>query len=264
MVDVSTQVRVRRKLGLPIKAPQGWRSGPPDFVGVGAQRSGTSWWFRQIKSHPDVVVPWGKERHYFERFWQREFTDADADGYRRLFPRPDGALTGEWTPRYMHDPWTPGLLSRCAPDARILIILRDPWERLLGGLGHEFRVLERELGRSHGDYLRLMIRNDAFQRSCYAAQVERVLDAFDRAQVLILQYERCVAEPRPALEQTFAFLGLDVPRTLEVEVKAGISRRPRPMPPAIDVELQAALAADVERLVRAAPEIDPDLWPTCR
>jgi hypothetical protein len=264
MVGVRTQVRVRRRLGLPMKAPQGWRTGAPDFVGVGAQRSGTSWWFRQVTGHPDVVAPWGKERHYFCRFWQREFADADAEGYGRLFPRPDGALTGEWTPRYMHDPWTPGLLRRAAPDARILIILRDPWERLLGGLGHEFGVLGRELQGGNGDYLRMMIRGDAFQRSCYAGQVERVLSAFDRDQVMILQYERCIADPRAELERTFEFLGLDVPRQLEIEVKATISRRPPPMPEAVAEGMRAALADDVERLTRTVPEIDLDLWPSCR
>ena len=33
--------------------PVGWEVGPPDFVGVGTARSGTTWWDGLIASHPD-------------------------------------------------------------------------------------------------------------------------------------------------------------------------------------------------------------------
>ena len=55
-------------------------------MGIGAQRSGTSWWFGQIFRHPGVVALWGKELHYFDRFWSTELTAADSDGYHALFP----------------------------------------------------------------------------------------------------------------------------------------------------------------------------------
>ena len=29
-------------------------NGPPDFVGIGVQKAGTSWWFRLITDHPEV------------------------------------------------------------------------------------------------------------------------------------------------------------------------------------------------------------------
>ena len=265
MLDDRFRIRLRRRLGLPIKTPPGWSRGPPDFVGVGAQRSGTSWWFRQVTSHPDVVAPWGKERHYFESFWQQELTDADADGYRQLFPRPPGALTGEWTPRYMYDPWTPRLLESCAPEAKIMVILRDPWERFLSGMAHESRVLRRELRWGSGQYLRLMIRSDALQRSLYANQLRRIMSCFDRDRVLVLQYERCVREPEAELERTFRFLGLDVPASSPIERRAGAGGRRDQRLPAADVdEMRAALAADVEELVQVAPGIDPELWPSCR
>lgn len=265
MAGGGTQIRIRRRLGLPVKPPRGWRTGPPDFVGLGAQRSGTSWWFRQITGHPDVVAPWGKERHYFDRFWQREFTAADADGYRRLFPRPDGALTGEWTPRYMYDPWTPPLLSASAPEAKVLVILRDPWERCLSGIAHESRVLGRELRGANGDYLRLMIRGDALHRSRYAGQVERIVRSFDRDRVLVLQYERCVREPEAELERTFRFLGLEAPRSGTIEQRAGAGRpRDHDLPVTVADEMRASLAEDAAALARVAPEVDLMLWPSCR
>ena len=96
---------------------------PPDFVGIGAQRSGTSWWHGLIETHPHVhALGWPfKELHFFD-----ERRDADARAYHELFRRPRGRLAGEWTPRYMYDAHTPALLRRAAPDARLLVMLRDP------------------------------------------------------------------------------------------------------------------------------------------
>jgi hypothetical protein len=51
-------------------APSGWTVAPPDFVGVGAQKAGTTWWYTLLSSHPGVHAPPGrrKELHYFDRF----------------------------------------------------------------------------------------------------------------------------------------------------------------------------------------------------
>jgi hypothetical protein len=264
MLDDHFRIRLRRRLGLPIKAPPGWSDGPPDFVGVGTQRSGTTWWFRQLTRHPAIAAPWGKERHYFDRFWRGRFSAADRVGYERLFPRPPGLLTGEWTPRYMYDAWVPMLLREAAPDARILILLRDPWRRFLSGVAHEERVLSRDLKRSNGDYLRLMIRHDALQRSLYAEQVQRITEQFGRPRVLILQYERCVQEPVAELERTFEFLGLEAPAKLEIERRAPSAAPASGIPSAVEESLRERFCADVGTLAGLEPDIDPELWPECR
>jgi hypothetical protein len=264
IVDERLRLRLRRRLGLSVRPPRGWETGPPDFVGIGAQRSGTSWWFGQILRHPAVVAPSGKELHYFDRFWNAEFTATDGDGYRALFPRPPGKLTGEWTPRYMYDPWTLPLLQSCAPTAKILVLLRDPWDRFISGLGHERRVFARELrGRRERD-LGLMIRADAFRRSIYSDQIRNVLRHVDRSRLLILQYERCVTEPEAELGRTLEFLDLD-PVPIEIEKRGPTAgNRRAQLPVAIADELRETLAADVDRLVEIAPEIDPELWPSAR
>jgi len=39
----------------------------PDFIGIGAARSGTTWVARQLAQHSDVWLPRIKELHYFSR-----------------------------------------------------------------------------------------------------------------------------------------------------------------------------------------------------
>ena len=107
--------------GTPPEVPAGWSVGPPDFVGVGAQKAGTSWWAALIHEHPKVKRAGGvaKELHFFDRYWESGFGASDVALYASYFPRPSGALAGEWTPGYMIDFWTPELIARAAPrDAR--------------------------------------------------------------------------------------------------------------------------------------------------
>jgi len=99
----------------PPECPPGWNIGPADFVGIGADRSGTTWWHSLISSHPQVSVAPGaeKEVHFFDPFWDGSFGEDDAARYREQFPRAEGAIAGEWTPRYMYDVWTPARLAGC-------------------------------------------------------------------------------------------------------------------------------------------------------
>src|SRR5271167_1629970 len=92
------QRRVLRKLdkrmpwasGVPPVAPPvppGMRTGPPDFVGIGAAKSGTTWWFSLLVRHPEIHVEYDKELNYFDRPFVRRLdagksTLADALSYQ--------------------------------------------------------------------------------------------------------------------------------------------------------------------------------------
>jgi hypothetical protein len=115
----------------PPAVPPGWGTGPPDYVGVGTVRSGTTWWNYLIRCHPEVAWPprRPKEVHYLDQFSDGS-RPADPGIYHAYFPRPEGLLCGEWTPRYMSDAPTAGLLAQHAPAARLLVLLRDPLARV--------------------------------------------------------------------------------------------------------------------------------------
>ena len=66
----------------PPPCPPGWHTGPPDFVILGAQKAGTTWWFRLIEAHPGVVQPETQrpELHFFDRLTDTWPTAADQIG----------------------------------------------------------------------------------------------------------------------------------------------------------------------------------------
>lgn len=233
--------------------PPRWEVGPPDFVGVGAQRCGTSWWYAALEAHPEVQrVPGSpKERNYFGRFWSEPFGPDDVKRYHRLFPRAPGRLVGEWTPEYMHYFWAPLLLSRAAPEARILVLLRDPVERYVSAVES-----------SHSRDGRILA-SDAFGRGLYHAQLLRLLDHFARDRVLVLQYERCRERPEEELERTYAFLGIGDTRVRPAPLYRRINAR-RTEKVMLDEPFVNALRRgyrdDATRLFEAFPELDPSLW----
>lgn len=234
---------------------QGEETGPPGFVGIGVEKGGTSWWHRLILSHPDAVAPHSgyKEHHYFNRFGIEPFGPEDVATYWTWFPRPPGMLTGEWTPTYFDAGWAPALLAKAAPDAKILLILRDPIERFRSGLAHH--------GRGEGYSGREQIR--AFERSLYAEGVRRWQAQVPSDRLLILQYERCRDDPAGQLRRTYAFLGLDPsfePSTLNEVFHKTTWAKPQLAPDEVE-RLRIAFSPDVQALVDLVPDLELDLWP---
>lgn len=248
--------RWRRNLDPP-PTPDGWTTAPPDFVGVGVEKAGTSWWYELLVDHPEVQRPLlaHKELRFFNRFATQPFGEEDVERYASLFARPRGMRCGEWTPSYVSDYWVPPLLRRCAPDTRLLVILRDPVERFVSGLAQS--------GAS-GQADSPVVRRRAFERGCYASQLERLWRSFPPAQTLVLQYEACVDLPQRHLRESYRFVGLDpdfVPDSIERPVHATAQAKPI-LDTRMRTDLTSAYSAEVERLGRLCPDLDLDRWST--
>ena len=247
----------------PPACPEGWRTGPPDFVGVGAQRSGMTWWHRLISVHPQVCFERGlhrKEVHFFDTLGDRDkLSGAEIERYGRHFPRPPGdQLVGEWTPDYMDFPRGPRQLAQAAPEARVLVLLRDPVDRYASGYARA-RRLAAEAG-IEGIEDQLVERH--IERGMYFEQVRRVFDAYPRERVLVLQYEACREHRNAELERTYTFLGIDPELAPPEDQLSSRDPRERPLPVAERERLAVVFAPDVRMLAQLLPELDVSLWPS--
>jgi hypothetical protein len=206
-----------------------------------------------LADHPGVQPGPSKEIHYFHRYWNKPFSETEAAGYEALFPRPPGTITGEWSPGYLSHFWVPPLLARAAPEARFLVIVRNPIERYRSGM-----LLFSQTRR-----LNAATASAAFRLGCYADQFEALFASVPHERVLVLQYEECVEDARAQLARTYRFLGLDdefVPPSLHDlrNVLPGTK-------PSLGAEQLSALVKAYEPQVRALRGLDVGIdtgrWP---
>ena len=118
----------------------------PDFIIIGAQKSGTTSLYDLISKHPGVMPPRHKELHYFSTSkygWGTRW-------YRLNFPTKlekrilkkklhHQVITGEATPNYILHPNTKKRIKNLIPKAKIIVILRNPVDRAYSHYNHNVR-----------------------------------------------------------------------------------------------------------------------------
>ena len=245
--------------GLPPAAPPvppGMQTGPPEFVGIGMAKSGTTWWFSLLMSHPEIHVEVEKELDFFNlQFLKRleagACTLADAEAYQDWFPRPEGTITGEWTPHYAFSPHLPPVVRAAAPGAKLIVMMRDPVERYRSDLSRPMPA--RSLKR---------LRYRSLANGMYSNVLRPWEEAYAPDEILVLQYEACVRSPDEHLAATFRFLGVDDTfRPTRTRSAVNASKSKLELDPFIVEQLVRLYSPDVRSLVARYPDIDLSLWP---
>jgi hypothetical protein len=257
---------LRREDLLPV--PSGWKSKPPDFVGVASGKAGTTWWYELLLAHPSIKPNRldKKELCYFYHFGYRGPDAREAATYREAFAAPEGCLCGEWSPGYLHYPLAVEHLAAVAPGIKLLAIVRNPVDRVVSALNQlmSVRMPFMNLPAEQAAVFRVFnIFPSVIANSLLHQPFRRLLNLFDRSQLLLLQYEQCRVDPAAEIAKTYAFLRVDssfVPANLRNKVNV----RP-PLVPELTAEERRVLADyfvdDVHAFITLFPEVDLSLWP---
>ncbi len=252
--------------------PFGWRAEGPDFVGIGAPKSGTTWWYTLLSDHPQIVpncIKWDKrkELQYFAHFQHRPLTGEEIAVYRQAFASPPGAVCGEFSVQYLSYPHCIEHLAVVASNAKILVILRNPIDRLMSHLNHltvnRLRPYQRLNPGQIYVFRTFSLYTEATLHSLYSIGLERLFRHYNREQVLVWQYEYMVRFPDETLRRTYRFLGVDEryrPQKIAAPVNVHPYLIPKPTPEERS-QLATYLADDVRRVFALCPELDRTLWP---
>lgn len=244
----------------PPPCPPGWHTGPPDFIGVGSQKCGTSWWFSLLNAHPEVQAQVRKEvRLLIES--RKPMGPADIAAYARWFPRPPGRKTGEWTPSYMTVSWLGRAVSEAAPEAKLLAMVRDPVERYRSGLPQWRRYHTGDIGDDEQEEQEA--GRQALRRGFYGKQLTQLAETVGRERILVLQYERCARDPRSEFARTLEFLGLSPwePPDESLARRPAASAQREALTDEQRQGLVDTYSPDVQILRSFAPDLDLSLWP---
>ena len=196
----------------------------PNFLIVGAAKSGTTSLFEYLRRHPDIYMAPGKELSFFGGRDGDE--SASFEDYCSYFSGARGEKRiGEASSAYLYCADAAGKIAEfLGRDIKIIILLRNPVMMAYSLWGHNVRnmhedlsfaeALEAEAGRIQDSAFRLTahcwLYNYAYlDRVRYAAQVERYLSTFGRENVAVFIYEQFFANLELSLKQVYRFLGVD-------------------------------------------------------
>jgi len=195
----------------------------PDFFIIGAQKCGTTSLYDFLVSASNEIKPAVSKELQF-------FTEKNNRGpyfYKSLFPIFKGkCLTGEATPDYFYFHRCPKLVYDYNPEAKIIIILRDPVQRAFSQYSHQnytwktraadpmpfSKAIREEEGRFHVDRLSKFYYDYKYysykSRGLYYKQLCNWLEFFERDSVHIVFLEDFNTRPDTTIRETLNFLGV--------------------------------------------------------
>lgn len=179
--------------------------GLPNFIGIGAERSGTTWVYRVLREHPEIFVPYIKEVRYFDLNF-----DEDLAWYETWFDAENEKVIGEISPQYLHDPHVPARMGNALPNAKLIVVLRDPIDRAYSEYWrHMHKQIENLSSVSPYDFAAKLEEDPVYvQKGLYAEQLGRFLEIFPRKNFHIILYDDIVCAPHEVVRDLYAFLGV--------------------------------------------------------
>lgn len=204
----------------------------PDFLIIGAAKSGTTSLYRYLLQHPQIFMPSvAKEPHFFGQAGERPcFTGpgdqervesmyiVDRTAYAALFKEAAaGQHVGEATATYLYSEHAAEEIAGLIPDARLIAVLRDPVERAYSSYLHLrrdgrepeesfLRALEREPDRIRTGWMPLW---HYVAMGKYSEQIRRYQHHFPPDQLLLLRFEDFIADAEAVVRRVLDFVGVD-------------------------------------------------------
>jgi hypothetical protein len=199
----------------------------PDFLIIGAGKSGTTSLDKYLSQHPDIFIPRKKEPNFYgyehvsiDVFQgdQQEISHfknsiTTLEDYLNLFREAaPGQLIGETSNTYMYHDQAPCRIKHYNPAMKLIAILRHPAERLYSRFLHLARI-NRLPSSQFADCLDKNTiywrRNDLIREGFYFKNLTPYYALFPNEQIKVLLYEDLKKKPEEVMYELFSFLGVD-------------------------------------------------------
>ncbi len=176
-----------------------------DFIGIGAQKAGTTWIAENLARHPQVTFPAGKEVHFWDQYY-----DKGIGWYKDLF-KDGGTINGDITPAYafieiekikqLHD---------INPDGKIIYSVRNPIDRAWSAARMMLSRAEMTIEEASDQwFIDLFLSKGSRDRGDYVRAVDSWVGVFGEGQFLLVDFERIKTDPNGLLEECVAHIGAD-------------------------------------------------------
>lgn len=206
----------------------------PDFLVIGAGKSGTTSLHHYLAQHPEVFMA-RKEPSFFAIRHLEKINDPNdkemmnyypngvikLDEYQDLFNEAEeGQKVGEISPIYLNSEIAAKEIKKTLPNARLIAILRHPAERLFSRYLHlasENRAPELDLIFDENSIWHT--RNDLVKEGYYGRNLNMYLEYFDKSQLKVVLYEDYRKNPQEIISSIYRFIEVDESFYTDISIK---------------------------------------------
>lgn len=213
----------------------------PNFMCLGAAKSGTTTLYDILRQHSDIYIPSFKEPHFFDI--PENFANGLQWYKKTYFKKADKKIIADFTPSYFFDKNAPKrIFESLGGKIKFLVIVRNPVDRAYSHYLHskrdchetesfdralklEFKRLKQYLSQS--DYLSYL-RHSYIDQGLYSKMLERYLQYFRLENFLFISFEDEFLNDRDVtIKKILDFLELDSTISLNTDIKSNPSSKER-------------------------------------
>lgn len=193
-----------------------------DFFIVGAPKAGTTSLYHYLNEHSEIEMSSQKEPDFFsdqslqkqKLYYDKNRIDT-LEKYNSLFEREDVILRGDSSVSYLFYEDVPHKIITYNPDAKIIIMLRNPIDRAfshylmdysLGLISESFETIIQKQSKHKNANL---FYQQYIQVSEYSKQIKRYLEVFSKDNIHFIDYEDFKNDTSDVVNSVFLFLGVN-------------------------------------------------------
>ena len=210
----------------------------PNFLIIGAAKSGTTSLYHYLKAHPQIYMSPIKETDFFA--WPGENADSwrgpgnppdpkrfeitTEEAYQALFQNvTNERAIGEASPLYLESPIAAKRIHDRIPNAKVIAILRNPADRAFSD------YLDHVRHAKETPKIEQAFQDDAhyIQIGFYYPCLKQYFDIFNRNQISVYLFEDFKTDPIEILQHIFQFLGVDATFVPDVSVRHNAGSFPK-------------------------------------
>ena len=211
-----------------------------DFFIVGAPKAGTTSLYHYLNEHPQVDMSSQKEPDYFsdkaihgQGMYYGKNRVNTLDKYESLFVQKESVLYGEGSVSYLFYDNVAEDIKEYNPNAKIIIMLRNPIERAFSHYLMDYR-----LGLIHDSFENIIAKKSKHKNahlfyqqyievSKYATQIQRYLDFFEKDSILFIDYEDFKNNVLETVDQVYNFLNISAEFAANINIKYNAFSMPK-------------------------------------
>lgn len=213
----------------------------PNFLVIGAGKSGTTSLYEYLNDHPEVFMSQVKETNFFalegeelidsnedpEQMHHYPWSVTEYGAYQELFADvTNEKAVGEVSPMYMYSDKAALSIKERLPKVKLIAILRQPVDRLYSRYMHlarENRTPTSKFEDALDENSIWWKRNDLVQEGFYHSHLNKYFELFPKDQIKIVLYEDFRSEPKQVLKEIYDFIGVDSNYLPNVETEFNVS-----------------------------------------